>query len=268
MLHHKRRNNILVQYFAQETVTLKRRIYGAVAPAAFPVLSIAYQKIGTLPPVLMELAGIGDRVMHPHLATIYRIVDSLPVSASTIAECGVYQGNSLFAIAHRLRFRRMHTRVLGFDSFEGLPEPSQQDGDIAREGSFNDTRYEEVARKAERLGFDNITLVKGYFERTLSRYSNESFGLVHLDVDLFESYRTCLEFFYPRMVPGGYIVCDEYGGLKYPGAKIAIDSFLKDKPERLETFEDLRNPRPFIRRQCALAPLPKGEAAKTGQEHA
>jgi hypothetical protein len=208
--------------------------------------------------VLTELAGIGDRVVHPHLATICRIVDSLPVSGSTIAECGVYQGNSLFAIAHRLRVRRMHTRVLGFDSFEGLPERSQQDGDIAREGSFNDTRYEEVARKAERLGFDNITLVKGYFDRTLSRYSNESFGLVHLDVDLFESYRTCLEFFYPRMVPGGYIVCDEYDGLTYPGAKIAIDSFLTHKPERLETFEDLRNPRPFIRRQRAFSATTQG----------
>jgi hypothetical protein len=129
---------------------------------------------------------------------------------------------------------------------------------IAREGSFNDTRYEEVARKAERLGFDNITLVKGYFDRTLSRYSNESFGLVHLDVDLFESYRTCLEFFYPRMVPGGYIVCDEYDGLTYPGAKIAIDSFLTHKPERLETFEDLRNPRPFIRRQRAFSATTQG----------
>jgi len=225
-------------------------MYDAVAPAVFPVLSCTYRKIGTLPPVLTELAGIGDRVMHPHLATLCRIVDSLPVATATITECGVYRGTSLFAIAHRLRVRRMHTRVLGFDSFEGFPEPSPQDGEIkeARKGFFNDTRYEEVARKTERLGFDNITLVKGYFDRTLSRYSNESFGLVHLDVDLFESYRTCLEFFYPRMVPGGYIICDDYEGSRYPGAKIAIDSFLADKPERLETFEDLRNPRPFIRR--------------------
>ena len=59
------------------------------------------------------------------------------------------------------------------------------------------------------------------------------FKLVHLDVDIYESYKNALEFFYPRMVRNGVIVMDDYGSKFCLGAKKAIDRFMSYKPEKL-----------------------------------
>jgi hypothetical protein len=58
------------------------------------------------------------------------------------------------------------------------------------------------------------------------------FCFVHIDVDLYQPTRDSLEFFYPRMSPGGMIVCDDYGYVNCPGAKQACDELAADWPER------------------------------------
>jgi O-methyltransferase len=96
-----------------------------------------------------------------------------------------------------------------------------------------------------------VTLVKGYFEETLSAWGDRQFSVVHIDCDLYQSYLTCLDFFYPRMVPGGHIVFDEYDFIAdvYPGAQKAIDEFLADKPEKITGFPESPIPRYFIVKQ-------------------
>jgi len=89
---------------------------------------------------------------------------------------------------------------------------------------------------------------KGYFEDTLERFKDLRFAGVNLDCDLYQSYLTCLEFFYPRVVPGGYIIFDDYGLPAYPGAQKAVDSFLAAKPEKITRFSEALTERYFIRK--------------------
>ena len=42
---------------------------------------------------------------------------------------------------------------------------------------------------------------------------------------------TC-EFVYPRLVPGGMMVFDDYGFWSCPGARMAVDQFFAEKLER------------------------------------
>ena len=42
-----------------------------------------------------------------------------------------------------------------------------------------------------------------------------------------------MEFFYPRVSPGGIILCDDYGSALCPGAREAMDDFFADKAERV-----------------------------------
>ena len=56
---------------------------------------------------------------------------------------------------------------------------------------------------------------------------------MHLDVDLYNSYKNCLDFFYPLLVNGGIITFDEYDNTKWTGAKVAIDEFLKKRQQKL-----------------------------------
>jgi O-methyltransferase len=52
-----------------------------------------------------------------------------------------------------------------------------------------------------------------------------------VNVDLYRSVRDCIEFLYPRMVPGGFLVFDDYGFPSCPGARRAVDEAFAKRPE-------------------------------------
>ena len=70
---------------------------------------------------------------------------------------------------------------------------------------------------------------KGYFPDTAGPVKEKKFCLVNIDVDIFESVKACMEFFYPRMSRGGVIICHDYS--RFPGVLEAVDTFFQDKPE-------------------------------------
>ena len=93
-----------------------------------------------------------------------------------------------------------------------------------------------------------VTLVPGYFQDTLPSYADQRFCFVHLDCVIYESYRTCLEFFYPRLVRGGVILLDEYNDPPWPGCTLAVDEFLADKPEELTEIKSDNHVRYYLRK--------------------
>ena len=53
---------------------------------------------------------------------------------------------------------------------------------------------------------------------------------MHIDVSLYEPTLKSLEFFFPRLVDGGIIICDDYNSQQLNGVKKAWDEFfLKNK---------------------------------------
>lgn len=133
--------------------------------------------------------------------------------------------------------------IYGFDSFEGFDSASAR-RDLQLGGAFNADRHERgfgetsketVLAKVNRFQLRNIELIPGYFSQTLCTFAApKGFCFVHLDVDLYDSYRECLDFFYPRMVPGGIILLDEYNDPPWSSCNKAVDEFLTGKPEVLE----------------------------------
>ena len=101
---------------------------------------------------------------------------------------------------------------------------------------------------------DQVTVIKGFFHDTLAALKTERFSLVHVDCDLYDSYLSCLEFAYPRMLPGGYMVFDDYGSPVYVGARRAVDEFLANKPERIQFFPEAVVWRYFVYMGGGLAP--------------
>lgn len=240
-----------------QRVTRKRVIYEFVGRLAFPLFAPVYAKASkTCNQRVLEAIGIATSLYHHPFETLARIVPRIKDVPGDVAECGVWKGETLFGIAHLLRHHGIERSIFGFDSFEGLPAPTLKDSIAGvyqpqtRQGVFADTSVEYVRNRAKRLGFANIQLVKGFFEHTLKNFPDHRFALVHIDVDLYQSYRECLEFFYPRISPGGYIVFDEYDWTPtYPGAGPAINEHFADKPEQLQRFTDLGGmARVFIQR--------------------
>ena len=155
-----------------------------------------------------------------------------------IVECGVGPGLSLFDFSLISRAAGRPRHIFGYDSFQGLPDPTPTDGRWnARSGGSFSYSEQQVRDQLQLAGLEeqyidaNITLVRGPFTTSLPNYDKGPIALLHIDVDLYQSYRTVLESLYEHVASGGIIAFDEYRQRQWPGATEAIDEFFAGKPE-------------------------------------
>ena len=153
-----------------------------------------------------------------------------------IVECGVGLGWSLSILANVSKLSNKN--IFAFDSFSGFPNGGNKDSLHFKSEEYWPYKYlniDFVKNNLQKLGVEDydlskrITFKPGFFPLSFSGFDQE-ISFLHLDVDLYQSYSDCLEFFYPLIVSGGIILFDEYDQdnvLKdWPGAKLAIDEFV------------------------------------------
>jgi hypothetical protein len=176
-----------------------------------------------------RLCGENYRAIERKFA-IYGFVSALAWAEGDWAECGVYNGSTAYFMALANEKSDASRHLYLFDSFEGLSPPSTSDGTYWRSGAL--AVSEDVARK-NLSGFRNVHIRRGWIPERFDEVSGRSFSFVHVDVDLYQPTRDSIAFFYPRIRPGGMLLCDDYGFLTCPGARLAMDEFFRDKPERI-----------------------------------
>lgn len=149
-----------------------------------------------------------------------------------VAEVGVYKGGSLKVLAQLFDDKL----VLGFDTFEGLPEEQWIESEIHEPLEFNDTSLQEVQEFL--ADCPNVVLVKGLFPQSGEPYKDLKFSLVHLDTDFYLSTKLSLEWFWPRMVQGGIIVFDDYNWKNCPGVLQALEEHSMNEGVRIRSFAE------------------------------
>lgn len=151
------------------------------------------------------------------------------------AEVGVYKGHS----AKLLHTLAPHRPFYLFDTFQGFEaqDVSADPKKKIHERHFLDTSLEQVKKKLGPSPF--LRFCPGHFPATAHHVPpQETFALVHLDADLYNPTQAGLEFFYPRLAPGGALILHDYFSGAWPGVKQAADEFLQDKPESLVRIPD------------------------------
>jgi predicted O-methyltransferase YrrM len=153
-----------------------------------------------------------------------------------VVECGMASGGSAALMALALRELGSSRRLWGFDSFEGMPEPTRDDPDFEVARAFVGScrgDLEKVRQLFVGLGVsDHSTIVPGRFQDSLPAAGIREIALLHVDADWYESVRFCLEQLYPLVSPGGLIQIDDYG--YWEGTRKAVDEFfghLANPPE-------------------------------------
>jgi hypothetical protein len=166
-----------------------------------------------------------------------RLLEHLKGIEGDIVECGVGQGDSFIILSLLAKREGIGRRVWGFDSFEGFPQPTAEDHGIRspQEGEWK-ADLGLVRQRLLMAGLDEhfvnrqATLVKGFFEESLQLFRGKHIALLHLDCDLYRSYKACLEVLYPLVHTNGIIAFDEYVNTmqlaSFPGAQKAIDEYL------------------------------------------
>ena len=156
-----------------------------------------------------------------------------------VVELGVFKGNSAFLLSKFAK--RISTKCYLFDTFEGFDarDLTGRDAQFAQfeKPLFSDTSLEAVKEVVQ--GGPNTLFVKGYFPESLKKI--DSVGeliLVHVDCDLEKPIAAALDYFYPKIKKGGFLIMHDYSSLNWPGAKHAINEFFKDKPEFVVPIPD------------------------------
>lgn len=147
--------------------------------------------------------GLLEFILHNHLGT------------GIAVEFGVGEGTSTALIAE-------HLTVIGFDSFEGLPEDW-------REG------YPKGSFACEEPIVDNAHFITGLFENTLEDWGSweniEKVALVHIDCDLYSSTKTVFDHLGTKILTDKpVIVFDEWHG--YEGCEKYEQRAWKEFAER------------------------------------
>jgi hypothetical protein len=151
-----------------------------------------------------------------------------------VAELGVYKGNTATILARIAR--HLNTTAWLFDTFEGFSTNDLAGIDADKKMEFSDTSLEAVRSL---VGEKNTRFVKGFFPDTAARLpADASFCLVHIDCDLYAPFKAALDYFYGRLVPGGFLVMHDYSSLHWDGAERAVDEFFADKPESIVPVPD------------------------------
>jgi hypothetical protein len=199
-----------------------------------------------------------DYLRSPFLPCVYRqslgrllyfrhMIEHLKDIPGDIVECGVSTGHGILYWALLCELTATNRVIWGFDSFSGFPASTE--ADRKADGSFEKQQYDYASapeivlkvltdgRVSAEFVTQSVRLVRGYFEETLHQYDGE-IALLHLDCDLYESYTTCLNALYPKVMSGGIIMFDEYEDSNFPGAKRAIDEFFRDKAEKPLIYQD------------------------------
>ncbi len=139
-----------------------------------------------------------------------------------VAELGVYRGGSAKLIRHYAT-GTLHL----FDTFAGIPETDSEAGGH-KAGDFPSDA------DAVQAYVGDAVLHVGKFPATALELARYRF--VHVDADTYQSTKAAIEYFVPRMTPGGRIVFDDYGWENCPGVMKAIQE-AKLKPERSAEYQ-------------------------------
>lgn len=176
-----------------------------------------------------------ERIVRPYtLVGSARIKNLYRLAAETEAhsiegdfvECGVRDGGTGAILAHIAARSRFNRTVWLFDSFEGMPPTTEQDGDEAVAYIGKDVgSMERVAEVLRLVGANQrqVRIIKGWFQDTFPTIAIPKIAVLNIDADWYESVKLCLEKFYDAVVPGGFISIDDYG--HWPGCKQAVDEF-------------------------------------------
>jgi len=159
-----------------------------------------------------------------------------------IMEFGVRWGQnmSLFSNLRGIHEPFNYNRqVIGFDTFEGFPSVSREDGSSVAKGDYAVTHgYENELSKVLEFHENNspiphknkYKLIKGDATSSLpsylGRHPETIVALAYFDFDIYSPTKSCLEAILPHLTKGSVLAFDELNCPEFPGETLAVKEVL------------------------------------------
>ena len=160
-----------------------------------------------------------------------------------IVECGVWRGGSaMLAALTLIKNDQTYRKIYLYDTYEGMSKPTDKDIDIhgvpyrllwKKEKELLTVSLNEVKKNMLSTGYpeENIIFIKGMVEDTIPFTIPNQVALLRLDTDLYESTYHELIHLYPKVIPQGVLIIDDYG--HFQGAQEATDKYFSEKSRKI-----------------------------------
>lgn len=142
-------------------------------------------------------------------------------------ECGVYKGGSASIMAQVIREDKIKRTLRLFDTFEGLPDIDHEH-DLIIDEIFKGKYKADIEDVKTSLPDDFIVFNKGLIPDTFVGLEDTRIALAHIDLDLYQSTKDAIKFIWPRIMPHGMIIFDDYNSYSWPGVTKAVDEVFYD----------------------------------------
>jgi|TARA_B100000073_G_scaffold329301_1_gene316724 predicted O-methyltransferase YrrM len=214
---------IFQENWKNDNITDKARIYSSVKSQYYNNKNMMRMQNGefTIP--------INRLFSFPYEAKMANLLDG------DVAEFGVANG----ATTIFLSLLCPEKTIYAFDTFDGFSSLGDEFFKTANDNSWSDDipywrdwghdfDWERTMGRLENIY--NVVIKKGIFPDTTKGMEDKKFSLVHIDVDIYESTKVGLEYFWNRMVDGGMILVDDFDitGTSFPGVYNAVKDFFKE----------------------------------------
>jgi len=209
------------------------------------------------PELLVRLRTIGKRAASTFetLRNTYELAEKCIDVQGDFIECGVGRGSQIGAMALACQAKEDNRTIWAYDSYQGIPLAGKHDTLQPGIGKINhnvNVPEKELLKtsgaavftvkqvkdhiKEWGLGTMDIRYIEGWFENTLPMNKIKKIALLRLDGDLYSSTKVCLEYLYPKLVKGGYLIIDDYA---LTGCRKAVVDYAKTIYPRLLNFHSV-----------------------------
>jgi O-methyltransferase len=139
------------------------------------------------------------------------VAQAAKLADGDLIEIGVWRGGTGGLIAKQSQLSGIDNSIYLCDTFRGVVKAGSRDTSYVG-GEHADADKDKVLKLLRTLGTSRVQILDGIFpDDTGHAISERSFRFCHIDVDVYESAKDIMSWIWPRLLPGGMVVFDDYG---------------------------------------------------------
>lgn len=149
-------------------------------------------------------------------------------------ECGVNYGCMSSAIMEFLDWNSLKKTFYLLDTFAGLDPQYVSSDDLncaAKELLEKDSRYvKNIETVKENFSqWQNIRIIQGSIPETLNQVDTRKVAFLHIDMNCSPPEVAAMRFFWDRLLPGAFVLFDDYAFRGFKSQKDSMDCFAREK---------------------------------------